>query len=136
MGLAYAVPRDIGSFLRYSTQDDVGNPNPLAMSSSSTGIQRAYSSGTSSTAMYEREFLYLGFNEDEMHRKVFEGVTIYAGATHRLFANVQFAHPTFFSGQDQHHDFTSNSIVPFTFAVTTDPVSGVTDDILAVEGDT
>ena len=80
--------------------------------------------------MYQREFLYLGFNEDESHRKVFDGVTIYSAATHRLFANVQFAHPTFFSGQDQHHDYTSNSIAPFTFAVTTDPISGARDGIL------
>lgn len=130
MGLAYAVTRDIGSFLRYETHDDVGNPNPLAVGATSTGIRRAYSSGTSSTGMYQREFLYLGFNEDETHRKVFDGVMIYSAATHRLFANVQFAHPTFFSGQDQHHDYTSNSIAPFTFAVTTDPISGIRDGIL------
>src|SRR4029077_19437602 len=95
-----------------------------------TGIRHAYSSGTSSTGMYQREFLYLGFNEDESHRKVFDGVTILSAATHRLFANVQFAHPTFFSGQDQHHDYTSNSIAPFTLAVTTDPVTGRRDGLL------
>jgi hypothetical protein len=130
MGLAYAVTRDIGSFLRYQAHDDAGTPNPLALSPTHVGIGRAYSSGTSSTGMYQREFLYLGFNEDESHRKVFDGVTIYSAATHRLFANVQFAHPTFFSGQDQHHDYTSNSIAPLTFAVTTDPISGIRDGIL------
>ena len=130
MGLAYAVTRDIGSFLRYQLVDDAGVPNPLALGSTKTGISRAYSSGTSSTGMYQREFLYLGFNEDEMHRKVFDAATIYSAATHRLFANVQFAHPTFYSGQDQHQDYTSNSIPPFTFAVTTDPVSGIRDGIL------
>ena len=127
MGLAYAVTRDVGSFLRYQAKDEAGNPSPLALS---PGILRAYSSGTSSTGMYQREFLYLGFNEDESHRKVFDGVTIYSAGTHRLFVNVQFVHPTFFSGQDQHHDFTSNSVAPFTFAVTTDPVSGMRDGIL------
>jgi hypothetical protein len=130
MGFAYAVTRDIGSFLRYEAADDAGVPNPLALGATKTGISRAYSSGTSSTGMYQREFLYLGFNEDEMHRKVFDAATIYSAATHRLFANVQFAHPTFFSGQDQHQDYTSNSIAPFTFAVTTDPVSGIRDGIL------
>jgi hypothetical protein len=136
MGLAYAVTRDVGSFLRYQTHDDFDNPNPLALidgeedEEGGTGIRRAYSSGTSSTAMYQHEFLYLGFNEDEQHRKVFDAVTIYAGATHRLFANVQFAHPTFYSGQDQHHDYTSNSIAPFTFGVTTDPITGIRDGIL------
>ncbi len=130
MGLAHAVTRDIGSFLRYQTRDDAGNPNPLALSSTNVGIRRAYSSGTSSTGMYQREFLYLGFNQDESRRKVFDAVTIYSAATHRLFANVQFAHPTFFSGQDQHHDYTSNSVAPFTFAITTDPISGIRDGIL------
>jgi hypothetical protein len=150
MGLAFAVTRDIGSFLRYQTHDDAGNPNPLVVpgrgeddqgggfggsegdddDGSRTGIRRAYSSGTSSTGMYQREFLYLGFNEDESHHKVFDGVTILSAATHRLFANVQFAHPTFYSGQDQHHDYTSNSIAPFTLAVTTDPVTGRRDGLL------
>jgi len=130
MGLAYAVTRDIGSFLKYEAADDAGVANPLALGAKQTGIRRAYSSGTSSTGMYQREFLYLGFNEDEMNRQVFDAATIYSAATHRLFANVQFAHPTFFSGQDQHHDYTSNSIAPFTFAVTTDPVTGIRDGIL------
>ena len=130
MGLAHAVTRDIGSFLRYQTQDDFGNPNPLAASSAATGIRRAYSSGVSSTGMYEREWLYLGFNEDEGRRKVFDGVTIYTAGAHRLFANVQFAHPTFYSRQDANQDYTSNAYPPFTFGVTHDPLSGVTDGIL------
>jgi hypothetical protein len=131
MGLAYAVTRDIGSYLRYQTQDDAGNANPLALSASSTGIRRAYSSGTSSTGMYQRDFLYLGFNEDESWRKVFDGVTIYSAGTHRLFANVQFAHPTYFTGQDQHKDYTSNSVPPLTFAVRTDDrTTRVRDGIL------
>lgn len=149
MGLAHAVTRDLGSFLRYQTHDDAGSPNPLVVNAETegrergrrrgrdghgdgngTGIRRMYASGTSSTGMYLREFLYLGFNEDEAHRKVFDAVTVYSAATQRLFANVQFAHPTFYSGQDQHHDYTSNAIAPFTYAVTTDPLTGVRDGLL------
>ena len=103
----------------------IGNPNPLG-----AGIRRAYSSGVSSTGMYEREWIYLGFNEDEQHRKVFDGVTIYTAGANRLFANVQFAHPTFYSRQDANQDYTSNAYPPFTFGVSTDPVSGITDGIL------
>jgi hypothetical protein len=130
MGLAYAVTRDIGSFLRYETHDDAGNPNPLALSPTNVGIRRAYSSGTSSSGMYQREFLYLGFNEDEAHRKVFDGVTIYTAGAHRLFANVEFADPNIYSRQDDRHDFLSASYPPMTFAVTTDPISGIHDGIL------
>jgi len=130
MGLGYAVTRDIGSFLRNQTQDDVGNRNPLALSPRQVGIRRAYSSGTSSTAMYQRDFLLLGFNEDEAHRKVFDAAIVYHGGAHRLFANVEFADPNIYSRQDDRHDFLSYSHPPFTFAVTTDPISGIHDGIL------
>jgi len=130
MGLGYAVTRDIGSFLRYQTRDDVGNPNPLALSPAQVGIRRAYGAGSSSTGMYMRDWLYLGFNEDEAHRKVFDGIHINIPGTHRLFANVEFADPNTWSRQDDRHDFLSTSIAPLTFAVTTDPISGIHDGIL------
>jgi hypothetical protein len=130
MGLGYAVTRDIGSFLRYATHDDAGNPNPLALGSSSVGIRRVYGSGGSSTGMYLRDWLYLGFNEDESHRKVFDAVQIVVPGTHRLFANVQFSDPDVYSREDIWHDFGSNSYPPQTFGVTTDPVSGIRDGIL------
>jgi Alpha/beta hydrolase domain len=130
MGLAYVVTRDIASFLRYETQDEEGNPNPLALSPTTVGIRRAYGTGTSSTGMYLRDFLYLGFNEDEAHRKVFDAVDIAVAGTHRLFANVEFADPNTYSRQDSRHDFLSYSYPPLTFAVTIDPISGIRDGIL------
>jgi hypothetical protein len=130
MGLAYAVTRDIGSFLRYQTHDDVGNPNPLALSPTQVGIRRGYSLGISSTGMYQRDWLYLGFNEDESHRKVFDVVWASTPGTHRLFANVEFADPNTYSRQDDRHDFLSTSIAPLTYAVRTDPISGIHDGIL------
>lgn len=129
MGLAYAVTRDIGSFLRYETKDDAGNPNPLALSATNVGVTRAYSFGGSSTGMYQREFLYLGFNEDRAHRKVFDALWIHKPGTHRLFANVEFADPNTYSRQDDRHDFLSTSYPPFTFAVTTDPISKIRDGL-------
>jgi hypothetical protein len=130
MGLGYAVTRDIASFLRYSVQDDAGTPNPLARDATTVGIRRAYATGSSSTGMYLRDFLYLGFNEDEAHRKVFDAVRIMIAGTHRLFANVEFADPDVYSRQDEHPDFVSYSHPPLTYAVTTDPISGMRDGIL------
>ena len=153
MGLAHAVTRDVASFLRNHPQDDVGNPNPLLVpyaarerdqrhdddgrgnddsggKRSPTGIRHVLGSGVSSTGMYLREWLYLGFNEDESRRRVFDGVTIYTAGVNRLFANVQFAHPTFYSRQDANQDYTSNGIAPFTLGVSRDPISRVTDGIL------
>jgi hypothetical protein len=130
LGLGYAVTRDVASFLRYQTRDDAGNPNPLAESSTNVGIRRTYASGISSTGMYLRDYLYLGFNEDESHRKVFDAVQIVIPGTHRLFANVEFGDPNNYSRQDIWHDSVSYSYPPLTFAVTTDPISGIRDGIL------
>jgi len=123
MGLAYAVTRDVASFLRYDTRDAAGNANPL------TGITRAYSFGGSQAGEYQREFVYLGFNEDESHRRAFDGVWVHKSGTHRLFTNVEFADPNTFSLQDDRHDFLGTSYPPFTYAVTTDPVSKVRDGL-------
>jgi Alpha/beta hydrolase domain len=123
MGLAYAVTRDIGSFLRYETKDAGGNPNPL------TGITRIYSFGGSQSGEYQREFLYLGFNEDEAHRKVQDALWVHKSGTHRLFANVEFADPNTYALEDDRHDFLGTSYPPFTFAVTTDPVSKIRDGL-------
>ena len=130
MGLGYAVTRDMASFLRNGLKDDAGNRNPLAQDANTVGIRRAYGFGSSSTGMYFREWLYLGFNEDEGHRKVFDAVRIAIPGTHRLFANVEFADPNVYSRQDDHHDFVSYSYPPLTYAVTTDPISGIRDGIL------
>src|SRR4029077_118586 len=92
--------------------------------------QREYGLGSSSTGMYMRDFLYLGFNQDERHRQVVDGVHIHIPGTQRLFANVQFAHTHTSSRQDDRHDFLSTSAAPVTLAVTTGPVSGVRDGIL------
>ena len=50
--------------------------------------------------------------------------------THRLFANAEFADPNIYSRQDRTSDFTSQAVSPLTYAVTTDPITGVRDGIL------
>ena len=130
MGLGYAVTRDLASFLRYETSDDDGTPNPLAARGVGPGVRRVYGLGISSTGMYMREFLFLGFNEDERHRQVFDAVRIHIPGSHRLFANVEFADPNIYSRQDRTPDFTSHSYPPLTYAVTTDPRTNVRDGIL------
>jgi hypothetical protein len=130
MGLGYAVTRDVGAFLRYRRWDDAGTPNPIAPAGAITPARIEYGFGASSTGMYMRDFLYLGFNEDETGRRVFDGVFIHTGGALRLFANVEFAHPTFYAGQDAHTDYLSNAQPPFTYGMARDPVSGVSDGIL------
>ena len=130
MGLAYAVTRDLAAFLRFEQADDAGTANPLAVPGRTSPARLAYVYGASSTGMYLREFLYLGFNEDERGRKLFDGAFINTGGANRLFANVEFAHPTFYSAQDNHQDYVSNAYAPFTFGVSLDPLTGRMDGIL------
>src|SRR5579871_188525 len=125
MGLGHATTRDFASFLRYHTVDDFSNPNPLG-----PGIRRVYADGGSQTAGYLRDFIYLGFNEDESHRKAFDGIMPEYGGTDRVFINVRFADPNIWSDQDDRHDFLQSSYPPFTYAVTTDPISGIRDGVM------
>jgi len=125
MALGHATTRDFGSFLRYEARDEAGNANPLG-----AGIRRSYATGASQTAGYLRDFMYLGFNEDESHRKVFDGILPTIGGTDRVFINVRFADPNIWSDQDDRHDFLQTSYPPLTYAVTTDPVSGVHDGVM------
>ena len=100
MALGYAVSRDMGSFLRFETVDRAGNPNPLALSTASTGITQVYALGVSSTGMYVRDFIYLGFNEDEAHRRVFDVMWTQIPGALRLHQNTRFAMPDIYSRQD------------------------------------
>ncbi len=125
MGLGFATTRDIGSFLRYELRDDAGNPNPVG-----PGIQRSYAAGGSQTGGYLRDYIYLGFNEDETGRKVFDGIIPWIAGTDRVFINVRFADPNTYSEQDRQHNYLQSSYPPFTYAVTTDPISGIHDGIL------
>ena len=125
MGLGFATTRDIASFLRYELRDDAGNPNPVG-----PGIRRAYAAGGSQTGGYLRDYIYLGFNEDETGRKVFDGIIPWIAGTDRVFINVRFADPNTYSEQDRQHNYLQSSYPPFTYAVTTDPISGIHDGIL------
>jgi alpha/beta hydrolase family protein len=130
MGLGHAATRDVASFLRYDTRDAAGNPNPLAVSATASGVLRMYATGASQTGGFLRDFIYLGFNEDESHRKVFDGIIPTIAGTDRVFINVRFADPNVYSSQDVTHDFLQSSYPPFTYAITTDPVTGIRDGIM------
>ncbi len=130
MGLGHAAIRDVASFLRHERSDEAGNPNPLGPGPGHAGITRAYATGASQSGGFLRDFVLLGFNEDESRRRVFDGVIPTFAGTDRVFINVRFADPDVFSEQDFHHDFLQSSYPPFTYAVTTDPLSGIRDGIL------
>ncbi len=125
MGMGFAATRDIVSFLRRDTADATGATNPVA-----GRIDYAVSLGVSQSGRFLHDFLYLGFNEDEAGRMVFDGLMPHTGAAKKMFTNYRFAQP----GRNmQEHGETlyPGTAFPFTYPVTTDQVTGRTDGWLA-----
>jgi hypothetical protein len=87
LGIGFAAFRDVASFFRNATQDDVGTPNPLA-----GGVTWAITRGRSQSGNFIRGFIHLGFNQDEAGRQVYDGAwPIIAGR--RVALNFRFAMP-------------------------------------------
>ncbi|HET9579775.1 MAG TPA: alpha/beta hydrolase domain-containing protein [Gemmatimonadales bacterium] len=87
LGIGFAAFRDVASFFHNATADDVGTPNPLAGS-----IRWVIARGVSQSGNYLRQFLHLGFNEDEAGRQVYDGLwAIIAGR--RIALNFRWAQP-------------------------------------------
>ena len=87
LGAGFAAWRDVGSFFQNETQDDLGNPNPLA------GVVKwSIGRGSSQSGNFLRGWLHLGFNQDEAGRRVHDGVwPIIAGR--RIALNFRWAQP-------------------------------------------
>ena len=90
LGVGFAAFRDVGSFFKHKTQDDVGTRNPVA-----GGVSWSITRGSSQSGNFVREFLHLGFNADEAGRQVHDGAYPRI-AGRKLVMNVRFATP------DQH----------------------------------
>jgi len=87
LGVGFAAFRDVASFFRNEAQDDSGTPNPLA-----GRIKWVIGRGVSQSGNYLRQFLHLGFNEDEARRQVYDGAwPIIAGR--RIALNFRWAQP-------------------------------------------
>jgi Alpha/beta hydrolase domain len=68
LGVGGAAFRDVNSFFRYAAADDNGTPNPVA-----SRIHWAVIRGVSQSGNYTRQYINLGFNQDESNRIVHEG---------------------------------------------------------------
>jgi hypothetical protein len=87
LGVGLAAIRDVVSFFRRESKDDAATPNPIAGRTA-----RVIGYGVSQPARMMREFLNLGFNEDEAGRLVWDGAFLDAGAAGGQF-NIRFAQP-------------------------------------------
>jgi hypothetical protein len=87
LGIGFAAFRDVASFFKNEVQDDFGTANPVVGS-----IRWIISRGESQCANFLRQFLHLGFNQDESGRQVFDGLWPFAGGR-RITMNFRWAMP-------------------------------------------
>lgn len=87
LGVGMAAFRDVAAFFRYETADDFGTPNPIA-----GAVKGAAVRGVSQSGNMVRQFIFMGLNQDERNRQVYEGAwPIIAGR--RVAANARWAQP-------------------------------------------
>jgi hypothetical protein len=117
IGLGLLAVRDMVSFLRYGSD---GEGNPCA-----GHVQYAYSFGRSQSGRFLRHFLYLGLNEDEHNRIVFDGlIPLVAGGGRGEF-NQRFGQPS------NSNKYSVKNLFPFHDTTQTEPETGRTDGMLA-----
>lgn len=120
-GLGLAAIRDFNSFLRNATSDDFGTPNPLA-----GDVQRIFTETLSQPARLLNDFTHLGFNEDEGHRKVFDGMMQWVGAGDGLNMNYRWSQ-TKRTERNRQEELYLEGLYPFANVPTFDPISRTSD---------
>jgi hypothetical protein len=120
-GLGLAAVRDFNSFLRYASTDDFGTFNPLA-----NYIRRIYTYTLSQPARTLNDFVHLGFNEDESHRKVFDGMLQWVGAGDGLNMNYRWSQ-TKRTERNRQEELYLEGLYPFANVPTFDPISRTSD---------
>lgn len=129
LGIGFAAVRDLVSALRYQPSDETGAANPL-FANGRPAIERTIAFGMSQAGRFLRDFVYQGFNEDLAGRAVFDGIMPSMAGSRRTFVNHEFGQPGRFARQHEDALFPHDQF-PFTYATTTDPVSGRTDGLLS-----
>ena len=117
-----AAIRDFVSFLRNSSKDTAGNPNPLA-----GDVQYVTGWGLSQPARLWNDYVWLGFNQDTNGKKVFDGLFNWIGGGNGLGINYRFAQVGRTERNRQNHIAQLEGVFPFSYTTTTDPLSGKTD---------
>jgi len=123
-GMAFAMTRDVVAFLRR----DGSAGNPLA-ANGRPAIARAYGIGISQSGRFLRDYLYLGFNEDEAGRQVFDALVPHIPGTRRTFTNARFAQPGRNPTPHADRHYPADQF-PFAYAVTEDHLTGRRDGLL------
>ena len=124
-GIGFAAVRDFVSFVRHAEVDKRGTANPLAET-----LEWSIATGLSQSGRFQRPFLYMGCNEDEDGRQVFDGMMPYINGSGGGFFNYRFAQPNQTAFQRWSHVY-PEQVFPFAYTSLTDPLTGKTDSTLA-----
>lgn len=122
IGLGLAGLRDAASFWKYGSMDDLNLPEGA--------IQNVVGYGMSQPGRTLRTLIYMGFNEDEQHRKAFDGIIAQIGGAARGSFNLRFGQ----ASRDAHpylNFFYPTDIFPFADVELTDPYTGQTGGMLS-----
>jgi alpha/beta hydrolase family protein len=120
-GLGLAAIRDFNSFLRYSSHDDGGVQNPIKFH-----IDRIYTETSSQPGRTLNDFVHLGFNEDENHKQVFDGMMQWIAAGDGLNMNYRWSQ-TKRTNRNRQELLYLEGLYPFANVPTFDPISGTSD---------
>jgi hypothetical protein len=124
MGLGLAAIRDVATFFREAKKDKKGNPNPLA-----GDLKFALLNGISQSGRLLRTYLELGFNEDEDHEQVFDGMHPHIGSV-RNYINIRFSQPGRLAGTQHTEKQYPGPEFPLTYGKTHDSLTGDTEGLL------
>ncbi len=116
VGLGFTAVRDTAGFLRWGA---AGEGNPCA-----GAVERSYAFGVSQSGRFLRHLLYLGLDEDEAGRFVWDAVIPHVAGARRGEFNCRFGQPSL----NALHAL--GSLFPFTDAAQDDPVTGQRDSLL------
>ena len=128
LGLGHVALRDVTSFLRNDATDSAGTPNPLR--SGDVAIEKAYAWGRSQTGRCLRDFTYQGFNADVAGRRVFDGILPHVSGGGLMWMNHRFANAVRPAGQEYEDHLTPADRFPFSYARSTDHLTGKSDAVL------
>ena len=120
-GIGFAAVRDWNAWLRYETMDEAGNVNPLA-----GDISRIYTEVSSQPGRFLNDFRYLGFNQAENGKQVFDGMLQWISAGDGISMNYRWSQPGRTERNRQDHLFAEGRF-PFANVTTTDPITDKTD---------
>jgi hypothetical protein len=120
-GIGFAAVRDWNAWLRYETKDDAGTANPLA-----GDITRIYTEVSSQPGRFLNDFRYLGFNQAENGKQVFDGLMQWIAGGDGISMNYRWSQPGRTERNRQDHLFLEG-VFPFANVMTTDPITDKTD---------